>query len=64
VPLDRLLTETDSPFLSPQRQRGSDNSPSNVLEVIGAIAQARGEAFDDVLEATARNAAAAFPGLR
>lgn len=64
VPLDRLLTETDSPFLSPQKQRGSDNSPSNVLEVIGAIAQARGEAFDDVLEATARNAVAAFPGLR
>ena len=64
VPLDRLLTETDSPFLSPQKQRGTDNAPSNVIEVIGAIAAARGEAFDDVLEATARNAFAAFPGLR
>jgi TatD DNase family protein len=64
VPLDRLLTETDSPFLSPQKQRGTDNSPSNVIAVIGAIAQARGETFDEVFEATARNAFAAFPALR
>jgi TatD DNase family protein len=63
VPLDRLLTETDSPFLSPQKQRGTDNSPSNVIAVIGAIAEARGEAFDDVFEATERNAFAAFPAL-
>jgi TatD DNase family protein len=64
VPLDRLLTETDSPFLSPQKQRGTDNSPSNVIAVIRAIAEARGETFDDVFEATARNAFAAFPALR
>lgn len=64
VPLDRLLTETDSPFLSPQKQRGTDNSPSNVIAVIGAIAEARGETFDGVFEATARNAFAAFPALR
>jgi TatD DNase family protein len=64
VPLDRLLTETDSPFLSPQKQRGTDNSPSNVIAVIGAIADARGETFDDVFEATAINAFAAFPALR
>ena len=64
VPLDRLLTETDSPFLSPQKQRGTDNSPSNVIAVIRAIAGSRGETFDDVFEATARNAFAAFPALR
>jgi len=64
VPLDRLLTETDSPFLSPQKQRGTDNSPSNVIAVIGAIAQARGETFDVVFEATEHNAFAAFPALR
>jgi TatD DNase family protein len=64
VPLDRLLTETDSPFLSPQKQRGTDNSPSNVIAVIGAIAEARGETFGDVFEATERNAFAAFPALR
>jgi TatD DNase family protein len=63
VPLDRLLTETDSPFLSPQKQRGTDNSPSNVIAVIGAIAEVRGETFDDVFEATERNAFAAFPAL-
>lgn len=63
VPLDRVLVETDSPFLAPQRLRGRENSPANVVDVIEAVAQARGESVEDVRSATARNAADAFPRL-
>jgi TatD DNase family protein len=64
VGLDRLLVETDSPFLSPQELRGRDNAPANVVRVIEALAEARGEPADRVAEATAENARTAFPGLR
>jgi TatD DNase family protein len=64
VTLDRVLVETDSPFLAPQRVRGRENSPANVVDVIGAIAKARGEDVDDVRSATSRNAADAFPRLK
>ena len=64
VPLDRLLTETDSPFLAPQRIRGRDNAPGNVLDVVDALATARGEAVEIVGTATAANARTAFPRLR
>jgi TatD DNase family protein len=64
IPLDRILVETDSPFLAPQRLRGRDNAPANVIDAIETIAQARGETFQTVRDATAANARAAFPGLR
>jgi TatD DNase family protein len=63
VPLERLLVETDSPFLAPQRLRGRDNTPSNVVEVIDAIATAREEPVETVRETTAANARTAFPRL-
>ena len=64
VPLERLLVETDSPFLPPQHLRGRDNTPSNVVEVIDAIATAREEPVETVRETTAANARMAFPRLR
>lgn len=64
VPLDRVLVETDSPYLAPQRIRGRDNAPANVLDVIARIAALRGEPVENVLNATASNARAAFPRLR
>ncbi len=64
VTLDRILVETDSPFLAPQRLRGRDNSPSNVLDVIEAIASARDEPVEIVRETTSENAKIAFPRLR
>jgi TatD DNase family protein len=64
VPLDRILVETDSPFLAPQRLRGRDNAPANVVDAIEAIARARDETVETVRDATAANARAAFPGLR
>jgi TatD DNase family protein len=64
VPLDRLLVETDSPFLAPQERRGRANDPTGVLPVLRAIAQERGEAAEVVREVTRSNAFEAFPGLR
>ena len=62
--LDRILVETDSPFLAPQRLRGRDNAPSNVVDVIEAIALARGEPVETVRNITAENARTAFPRLQ
>jgi TatD DNase family protein len=61
---DRLLVETDSPFLAPQRLRGRDNRPENVRAVIEGVAEARREPVEHVREATRSNAVAAFEGLR
>ena len=63
VPLDRILVETDSPFLPPQRLRGRDNTPANVVDVIEAIAAAREEPVETVRKTTAGNARKAFPRL-
>jgi TatD DNase family protein len=60
VPADRILAETDSPYLSPQPWRGRPNEPANVVHTVSALAEARG---DDVAELAARidaNATAAF----
>jgi TatD DNase family protein len=64
VPLEAILVETDSPFLAPQRLRGRDNSPGNVVDVVEAVASARGDDVRTVLEATVSNARRAFPRLR
>ena len=41
APLEKLLTETDCPFLPPQNQRGKRNEPANVLEVLRTIAEVK-----------------------
>jgi TatD DNase family protein len=64
VPLDRVLGETDSPFLAPQALRGRDNAPQHVQHTLAEIARVRGIDPADVVRATADNARAAFPGLR
>jgi TatD DNase family protein len=64
VPLDRILVETDSPFLAPQRIRGRDNEPANVLDVVAELARVRNQPVDVIREATIANARAAFPALR
>lgn len=55
LPLDRLLTETDSPFLPPQGRRGKRNEPAFVVEVAQALAHVRNLAPDDIAAATAGN---------
>ena len=62
--LDRILAETDSPFLTPQKLRGRDNEPANVLATIAEIARVRdGADVGSIVKATADNARAAFVGL-
>jgi len=63
VPIDRVLVETDSPYLAPQSLRGRPNEPANAVEVVACIAEARGETLEDVAAATFANAFRAFPGL-
>jgi TatD DNase family protein len=55
VPLDRLLIETDSPYLAPVPYRGKTNNPSFVPFVAQQIAQVRGLPLEVVAEATSRN---------
>lgn len=60
VPLDKLLIETDSPFLAPQSRRGKPNEPSYLPEIAAAIAQAREMSVEDVSKATSNNARCLF----
>jgi TatD DNase family protein len=55
VPLDRLLIETDSPFLAPTPHRGKMNQPGYVRHVGELIAQLRGVAVEAIAEATTAN---------
>lgn len=64
VPLDRLLVETDTPYLAPQPLRGRDNAPANVVAVIEELARVRGETTETLRAATTANAKRAFPRLR
>jgi TatD DNase family protein len=60
VPNDRILAETDSPYLSPQPRRGRPNEPANVVYTVGALAAARGEDPAELERRIEENAATAF----
>lgn len=60
VPLERLLLETDSPYLSPAPLRGERNEPRNVTLVASRAAELRDEDPAALVEATTRNARALF----
>lgn len=60
VPLDRLLTETDSPFLTPEPHRGSRNIPSYAIIVTKAIAQIKNTTFEEIETKTTQNAMELF----
>lgn len=60
VPAERLLCETDSPFLSPEPFRGKPNVPARVVLVASALAAARGVPEDEMGRLLAGNAARAF----
>lgn len=56
VPLDRLLLETDSPYLSPEPIRGGVNEPKNVKIIAELVAKVRGVEFDELAKKTSENA--------
>jgi TatD DNase family protein len=60
VPLDRLLVETDSPFLAPAPHRGKRNEPAHVVRVAEVIAELKGTTVAAIDEATSRNFARLF----
>lgn len=55
VPLDKLLVETDCPYLAPQKYRGKRNEPSYVTEVAKKIAEIKGVSFEEVCNVTTNN---------
>jgi TatD DNase family protein len=63
-PADRMLAETDSPYLAPVPNRGKTNQPAFVVHVVQRLAELRDQPLDEVREATATNACLAFPLLR
>ncbi|MDY7045098.1 TatD family hydrolase [Virgibacillus sp. M23] len=60
VPLDRLLVETDAPFLAPHPNRGKRNEPSYVKLVAEKIAELRGLTLEEISENTTKNAISLF----
>ena len=56
VPLDRLLVETDAPYLTPHPFRGKRNEPAHVKLVAEKIAELRGMSYEDLAAATTENA--------
>jgi TatD DNase family protein len=64
VPLDRMLIETDSPFLAPLPHRGKRNEPAFVVHTAEAIAQLRGASKEEIGRRTAENFYSLFPKTR
>jgi TatD DNase family protein len=60
VPADRILAETDCPYLSPDPRRGRPNEPANVVHTVGALAEARGDDPQQLATRIDENATAAF----
>lgn len=61
VPLDRLLVETDSPYLAPVPYRGKPNEPAFVRDVCEYIAELKGVSYQELAEVTAANFHRLFP---
>jgi TatD DNase family protein len=60
VPLDRLLVETDCPYLAPQPVRGQRNEPAYVAHTAALLADVKGVSAAEIEEHTTRNAKALF----
>ena len=60
VPADRILAETDSPYLAPQPVRGRRNEPANVIHTLSVLAAERGETAEELERRVDENADRAF----
>jgi TatD DNase family protein len=60
VPADRLLAETDCPYLAPQPLRGKTNEPAYVVHTVASLAETRGDDVDELTQRIDANATTAF----
>jgi TatD DNase family protein len=60
IAADRILAETDTPYLSPQPRRGRPNEPANVVHVVAALAETRGDDPEELAAQIDANASRAF----
>ena len=60
APIDRILVETDSPYLTPEPRRGKRNEPTYVREIVKKLAEIKNLSFEDVASQTMRNAETIF----
>ena len=60
VPEDRILVETDAPYLAPQPMRGKRNQPAHVIETAREIAEVRGVSYEELERTVEANARALF----
>jgi len=63
IPLERMMVETDSPYLSPKPFRGKQNQPKNVLHVAEKVAELKKISFEEVAESTTETAHHLFTKL-
>ncbi len=64
LPEDRILVETDSPYLAPEPVRGKRNEPAHVAHVAAALAKIRGDSAERIAHITAQNAVRLFEPSR
>jgi TatD DNase family protein len=60
IPLQKLLVETDCPFLPPQKMRGKRNEPAYIPLTLAVLAEIKGQTMEELAEATAANARSLF----
>ena len=60
LPIESLLLETDSPYLTPESNRGKQNSPLNLIYIAEKVADIKGITVDEVIEKTTNNAKELF----
>jgi len=64
VPLDRLLVETDAPYLAPKRWRGKRNEPSYVVNTAEVLADVKGISYEEMARVTTENAFRCFSKMK